>query len=1192
VQLVGVPRAPVLGGVLQLGLHLREGLGVDQLAQLRRAEQLAQELPVDGERLRPPFGEGRVLLVHVRHDVGEDERPRERGGVTGLDLPHAHAAGADLGQQLLQRGEVEDVAQRLPVGLEHDGEGGIPADRGEELLRLQPLHPERVPLRGPPPRQEQGAHRVLPEEPREERGLGELLGHQLLDLFRFRQERLERRQLLGVGEAQDDPLLGVHDLRLEPRLVREPPLDGGGPRRVHARAEGREEADAPVPELVAETLNHDRPVGRHHPRRLELIVHVGREVLRREVVERRARADPAGGLLARNGGELAQERADRAADLDRPPRPLPLPEGEPSGLPRRGGDDHAVAQDLLDPPGRGPEGDAVAEARLEDHLLVQLADARPAFAEVDGVVAAVGDRPRVHAHGHGGAAADLQDVAGAVPGEQRAQVGHIRGGIAPAQHVEDRLERAVRQVAVGVRAADDPLDLLDRAFAVGAESDDLLGEDVEDVARHHRRLDVPREHARADDGRLEEIATVLREDPPDARLPDPVPGAADALQAARDGTGGLHEEHPVDGPHVDPQLEGTRRDDAAERAGLQALLHLAALLVADAAVMGADQLFPREIVEPAGESLADAAAVDEDDGGAVGEDLREDLGVDRRPDAPLLDRGVDGAVVELVQDRAAEVRGLFGGRRPVSAGGGARAPLRPGAIPLPGAGRRVRSDAREGPLRLGGIDVRHVGDRDGDQQVEVRPRRGVDDLDRAVSPQKARNLLQRADRGGESDALRFPVGQLAEPLQRQGQVRAALRRGHRVHLVHDDGLDRAQRGPRARAEDQEEGLGGCDQDLGGPAGETLALPLRRVPRAHRDLDVGEGEPEPLRGAPDPGQRRAEVPLDVVDERLEGGHVEESRPRRLARRVPARQIVDPGQKRGQRLAGPRRRDQERVAAGVDCAPAAALDLGRARERVVEPGLGDGAEHGMSVMQPGSAPLRPRARGTGGVRSDRGGTFGSGGYVRGGRRDRCRATPAGPAQPRTVSATACASSTLIRASIRSPSSSAASSRSSAVFSAAPRTARCPSRTRSSAAAIFWASAGGSLPRSSATFSRKPRRSASSPSRTASAWAAFFLASASARSRPRISTRRSRSFCSTSCAFFSCSCAAFSSWFFSLSAWSMRALIVSISFFLMSTSPRSCSSAPRACAASRSAAAWAWRTRFRSSSTTSRSRGGTRS
>src|SRR6185503_20025661 len=100
-----------------------------------------------------------------------------------------------------------------------------------------------------------------------------------------------------------------------------------------------------------------------------------------------------GGLVYRP----AREGADRLAELLGAPDAVALPERHGAGGAGRGGDDHAVAADLLDAPGARAEQERLAGARLVDHLLVELADAA-AVGQRDGEQAAVGDRAGV---GHG-----------------------------------------------------------------------------------------------------------------------------------------------------------------------------------------------------------------------------------------------------------------------------------------------------------------------------------------------------------------------------------------------------------------------------------------------------------------------------------------------------------------------------------------------------------------------------------------------------------------------------------------------------------------------------------------------------------------------------------------------------------------------------------------------------------------------
>ena len=79
-----------------------------------------------------------------------------------------------------------------------------------------------------------------------------------------------------------------------------------------------------------------------------------------------------------------------------------------------------------------------------------------------------------------------------------------------------------------------------------------------------------------------------------------------------------------------------------------------------------------------------------------------------------------------------------------------------------------------------------------DRQRHLAPVTDVDDFRRGA--EKLRDLLDRAHRRREADALRFPAAvahdQIVEPRQRQREMRTALIARHRVNLVDDDRLRR------------------------------------------------------------------------------------------------------------------------------------------------------------------------------------------------------------------------------------------------------------------------------------------------------------------------------------------------------------------------------------------------------------------
>ena len=117
---------------------------------------------------------------------------------------------------------------------------------------------------------------------------------------------------------------------------------------------------------------------------------------------------------------------------------------------------------------------------------------------------------------------------------------------------------------------------------------------------------------------------------------------------------------------------------------------------------------------------------------------------------------------------------------------------------------------------------------------------------------------------------------------------------------------------------------------------------------------GAGSPRRCGGIADPGQRRAQVALDVVGQRLERRDVEDADRARRARgsasgcRVGGEPIERP-QEGGECLAAAGRGVDQRVLAGGDRRPAARLGLGRGLEARLEP-VADGARE----RRQGSAP----------------------------------------------------------------------------------------------------------------------------------------------------------------------------------------------------------------------------------------------
>lgn len=126
----------------------------------------------------------------------------------------------------------------------------------------------------------------------------------------------------------------------------------------------------------------------------------------------------------------------------------------------------------------------------------------------------------------------------------------------------------------------------------------------------------------------------------------------------------------------------------------------------------------------------------------------------------------------------------------------------------PLVGLEVASAPTGGAPRLG-----HVVDGDDHAQVEGLLRGRRDDLHGGATAEEPGDLLRRTHGGGQADALHGLLEQVVEALERHGEVGAALRGGHRVHLVDDDRVDVDERFAGLRREHEVERLGRRDEDV-------------------------------------------------------------------------------------------------------------------------------------------------------------------------------------------------------------------------------------------------------------------------------------------------------------------------------------------------------------------------------------------
>jgi hypothetical protein len=375
VQLVLVAGAAAVGQRLQLELEVGQRPGVEQLAQLVGAQQVVEQVAVERQGRRPPLGQRGVALVHVDGDPAEQQRLGERRGVRRLDLDDPHPPGADVAQHLAQRRQVEHIVEALAGGLQQDREAGVAPGHRQQVGRALALLPQRRAPIGAAAGQQQGPGRRLAEPAGEQRRVGQLAHHHLAHLVGVEGERVdpESHVVERLGQPHGDAVVAPDHLDLDPPALGQAGLDRHAPRGVHRGAVGRQDAHPPVADLVAEALDHDRAVVGHRAGGVALLVEVGDQVGRGPVVEPVPFAQAGRRLGRRHPPQLAHQRPQRPAQLERAARAVAVPERHLARLPGRRGDDHPLVGDLLDAPGRGPEQEGLADPRLVDHLLVELA---------------------------------------------------------------------------------------------------------------------------------------------------------------------------------------------------------------------------------------------------------------------------------------------------------------------------------------------------------------------------------------------------------------------------------------------------------------------------------------------------------------------------------------------------------------------------------------------------------------------------------------------------------------------------------------------------------------------------------------------------------------------------------------------------------------------------------------------------
>ena len=131
------------GGVLQFGDHLGHHVGVQQLAQVERAQGCRQQLGVYRQHRGPAFSERGVAVVEERAGVPEEQSGGERARLVGDHLDQPGRAGSQAAHQFHQAGQIVDVLGDLADGFDDDREARVVPGHLQQLGGALALLPKR-----------------------------------------------------------------------------------------------------------------------------------------------------------------------------------------------------------------------------------------------------------------------------------------------------------------------------------------------------------------------------------------------------------------------------------------------------------------------------------------------------------------------------------------------------------------------------------------------------------------------------------------------------------------------------------------------------------------------------------------------------------------------------------------------------------------------------------------------------------------------------------------------------------------------------------------------------------------------------------------------------------------------------------------------------------------------------------------
>ena len=727
---------------------------------------------------------------------------------------------------------------------------------------------------------------------------------------------LDQREAVAGRQRQHDRVLGGRGLQFEVELAAETLAQRQSPGLVDAAAIRRMDDQLGAAGFVEESLQRDVLLGGQHAEAGQLRGRIFDDLRSGGGAQRESVAQPAQRGIAALGFQprlqLRTQPRHRLRQFDAAARRFAQPERDAGRQALRILHPHLARLDAQDAITGIAELEHVAGHALDREILVDAADDDRLRLQQHAVVADVGngaarlrgDEPRALAPPQLAVHGVAMQIGGALA---------ETGAEAVGQHPHHLVEVLACQRCIRLRAPHQGEQRVLVPLARRHFRHDLLRQHVQRRGRHDQRVELAAPHAIQQGRAFQQLVAGGRQQPALGHATDLVAGTAHPLQERGDAARRTDLADQIDVADVDAEFQRGGGDQHLERTGLEPLFGIQPQFLRQRPVMRGDMLLAQQLAQMPRRTFRHAPGVDEHQRGRM---LLHQFGDARVHQLPLRvrhhrfqrhRRQFEGKVafarVTDVDDCA-----LFCSSPCMCRGrpGGGWLLVRKSTPPQPS------------PARRGG---------------------------RQIPGQELRDCLDRLLRRRQSDARRSPAGQRIEALQRQRKVAAALVLHQRMDFIDDHRAHTAQhRPPGIGTEQHVQRFRGGHQDMRGAFAQRGTFGLRGVAGAYRGADVDLGPS--LRGQlrADAGQRCLEIDVDIVRQRLQRRDVEHlRRVRQAERQTLAKQHVDGGQERRQRLAGTGRRGDERVAAAADRRPGGKLGLGRCGETAREP-RGDGGMEG--------------------------------------------------------------------------------------------------------------------------------------------------------------------------------------------------------------------------------------------------------